>query len=126
MISNSRFIIYIENDRQFIMNDIRIHSKVMELNNLVEYQKGNVVSRTLVTKSTGTITLFAFDQGQGLSEHTTPYDAMVYILDGSAKIIISKKEFRVKSGQMIIMPANEPHALNASERFKMMLIMIKS
>ena len=108
------------------MNDVKIHSKVMELNDLVEYQQGNVVSRTLVTKNTGTITLFAFDDGQGLSEHTTPYDAMVYILDGSAQIIISKNKFHLKSGQMIIMPANEPHALNAIERFKMMLIMIKS
>ena len=108
------------------MNDIKLNSKVMDLNNLVEYQQGNVVSRTLVTKNTGTITLFAFDNGQGLSEHTTPYDAMVYILDGKAQIIISKKEFHLKSGQMIIMPANEPHALNAIERFKMMLIMIKS
>jgi len=107
------------------MNENMTHSKVMELNNLVEYQQGNVVSRTLVTKNTGTITLFAFDKGQGLSEHTTPYDAMVYILDGSAEIIISKKKFQLKSGQMIIMLANEPHALNATEHFKMMLIMIK-
>jgi quercetin dioxygenase-like cupin family protein len=108
------------------MNNNKIDSKVMELNNLVEYQQGNVVSRTLVTKNSGTITLFAFDKGQGLSEHTTPYDAMVYILEGTAQIIISKKEYNLKSGQMIIMPANEPHALNATERFKMMLIMIKS
>ncbi|TFG17211.1 MAG: cupin domain-containing protein [Promethearchaeota archaeon] len=107
------------------MNENMTHSKVMELNKLVEYQQGNVVSRTLVTKNTGTITLFAFDKGQGLSEHTTPYDAMVYILDGSAEIIISKKKFQLQSGQMIIMPANEPHALSATEHFKMMLIMIK-
>jgi len=108
------------------MNEIKEHSKIMELESLVEYQQGNVVSRTLVTKETGTITLFAFDKGEGLSEHATPYDAMVFILDGTAEIIISKKEFHLKCGQMIIMPANEPHALNALERFKMMLIMIKS
>ena len=108
------------------MNEIRAHSNVMDLINLVEYQQGNVVSRTLVTKETGTITLFAFDKGQGLSEHTTPYDAMVFILDGNAQIIISKKEFHLNTGQMIIMPANEPHALNAVESFKMMLVMIKS
>jgi len=108
------------------MNQLKENSKVMELENLVEYQQGNVVSRTLVTKEAGTITLFAFDKGEGLSEHTTPYDAMVYILEGNAEIIISKKEFHLKQGQMIIMPANEPHALHALERFKMMLIMIKS
>jgi len=108
------------------MNQLKENSKVMELEKLVEYQQGTVVSRTLVTKEAGTITLFAFDKGEGLSEHTTPYDAMVCILEGNAKIIISKKEFHLNQGQMIIMPANEPHALHALERFKMMLIMIKS
>jgi quercetin dioxygenase-like cupin family protein len=102
------------------------HSEILNLVNLVEYQEGNVVSRTMVLKQTGTVTLFAFDKGEGLSEHTTPYDAMVYIFDGKAEIIISKKSYVLEKGQMIIMPANEPHALKAVERFKMMLIMIKS
>ena len=108
------------------MNETKNHSIVLELESLVEYQRGNVVSRTVVTKETGTVTLFAFDKGEGLSEHTTPYDALVYILDGKAEIIIAKKSFHLEKGQMIIMPANDPHALNALERFKMMLIMIKS
>ncbi len=108
------------------MNETKNHSKVLELESLVEYQRGTVVSRTVVTKETGTVTLFAFDKGEGLSEHTTPYDALVYILDGKAEIIIAKKNFHLEKGQMIIMPANDPHALNALERFKMMLIMIKS
>ena len=102
------------------------HSQIFNLSNLVEYQEGNIVSRTMVLKQTGTVTLFAFDKGEGLSEHTTPYDAMVYIFDGKAEIIISKKSYVLEKGQMIIMPANEPHALKAVERFKMMLIMIKS
>jgi quercetin dioxygenase-like cupin family protein len=102
------------------------HSEILNLGNLVEYQEGNVVSRTMVLKQTGTVTLFAFDKGEGLSEHTTPYDAMVYIFDGKAEIIISKKSYVLEKGQMIIMPANDPHALKAVERFKMMLIMIKS
>lgn len=108
------------------MNETKNHSKVLELESLVEYQRGTVVSRTVVTKDTGTVTLFAFDKGEGLSEHTTPYDALVYILDGKAEIIIAKKNFHLEKGQIIIMPANDPHALNALERFKMMLIMIKS
>jgi quercetin dioxygenase-like cupin family protein len=93
---------------------------------LVDYQKGSVVSRTIVDKKTGTITLFAFDEGQGLSEHTVPFDALVYILDGEAEVTISGKSSDLKEGQMIIMPAHEPHALRAIKRFKMMLVMIKS
>lgn len=108
------------------MNGIKERSKVLELVKLVDYQQGNVVSRTIILKDTGTVTLFAFDKGEGLSEHTTPYDAMVQVLDGKAEIVISGKKFHLEQGQMIIMPANEPHALNAIERFKMMLIMIKS
>ena len=76
-------------------------------------------------KNTGTVTLFAFDKSQGLSEHTAPFDALVYILDGKAEITISGKSSDVKAGQAIIMPANKPHALKAIERFKMMLVMIK-
>ena len=93
---------------------------------LVSYQDGSVVSRALIKKKTGTVTLFAFDQGEALSEHTAPFDAMVYILDGKAEIIISGNSNILEKGNMIIMPANEPHALKAAERFKMMLIMVRS
>ncbi len=97
--------------------------------NLVEsiaYQEASVVSMTLLEKKTGTVTLFAFDQGQGLSEHTAPFDAMVCVLDGVAEVTISGAPILVKEGEMLIMPANEPHALKAVERFKMMLTMIRS
>ena len=93
---------------------------------LVDYQKGSVVSRTILEKETGTVTLFAFDQGQGLSEHTAPYDALVYILDGEADITISGRTHQLSVGEMIIIPANEPHALKAVKRFKMELTMIRS
>ncbi len=100
--------------------------KVFNLSNLVEYQEGAVVSRTVVKQNTGTVTLFSFDQGQGLSEHTAPFDAMVCILDGEAEVIISGESNLVKAGEMIIMPAGKPHALKATKRFKMLLIMIRS
>ena len=93
---------------------------------LLDYQERVVVSRTLIEKETGMVTLFAFDRGQGLSEHTAPFDAMVYILDGKAEITISGNPNILKQGDMIIMPANEPHALKAVAKFKMMLIMIRS
>lgn len=93
---------------------------------LVDYQAGAVVSKTLLKKPTGTVTLFAFDKGQGLSEHTAPFDAMVQVLDGEVDITISGKPFLVKQGEIIIMPANEPHALAATQRFKMALTMIRS
>jgi quercetin dioxygenase-like cupin family protein len=93
---------------------------------LVGYQEGSVVSRTIVDREAGTVTLFAFDERQGLSEHTAPYDAMVHVLDGAADIVISGKTHRLKEGEMIIMPADQPHSLKAPERFKMMLIMIRS
>ena len=99
---------------------------VENLAGLVSYQDNSVVSKTLIKKDTGTVTLFAFGKDQGLSEHTAPFDAMVHILDGQAEITISGNPFIVKSGEMIIMPANEPHALKAIEAFKMMLVMIKS
>ena len=91
----------------------------------VQYADGSVVSQTLLKKTTGNITLFAFDAGQGLSEHTAPFDAVVYILDGQAKITIGGKENTVSTGQMLIMPANVSHALHAEERFKMLLVMIR-
>ncbi|MFC2069855.1 cupin domain-containing protein [Chloroflexota bacterium] len=96
------------------------------LKGLIEYQQDSVVSKTVIDKQTGTVTLFAFDEGQGLSEHTAPYDAMVYIVDGKAEVTISGKVNKLEEGEMIIMPANEPHALGALEKFKMMLVMIKS
>ncbi len=94
--------------------------------NMVEYQADAVVSKTIVKKGTGTVTLFAFDAGQGLSEHTAPFDAMVQVLDGEVEITISGKPYRVKQGEFIVMPANEPHALKGVSQFKMMLIMIRS
>jgi quercetin dioxygenase-like cupin family protein len=100
-------------------------AKVLDMARLVEYQTGSVVSRAIIQKKTGTVTLFAFDEGQGLSEHTAPFDALVCILDGQAEIIISGKPHMLKQGEMIIMPADEPHALKAVGPFKMMLVMIR-
>jgi len=99
---------------------------VNALVDLADYQEGSVVSRTVIDKRAGTVTLFAFDRGQGLSEHTAPYDATVYILEGEALITIDGVPIRAAQGQMVIMPANDPHALKAEERFKMLLIMIRS
>jgi len=101
-------------------------AKPERLIDLVNYQEKSVVSRTLIDKKTGTVTLFAFDEGQGLSEHTAPFDALVYLLDGEAEITIYGKSHHVKEGEIIIMPANEPHALKAIKKFKMMLTMIRS
>ncbi len=104
----------------------KLVAQARRLIGLVDYQEGSVVSRTIIDKKTGTLTLFAFGEGQGLSEHTAPFDALVYLLDGEAEIIISGKALRLKDGEMVIMPANEPHALKAINKFKMMLIMIRS
>ncbi|MHC4325511.1 MAG: cupin domain-containing protein [Planctomycetota bacterium] len=93
---------------------------------LIEYANDSIVSKTLLDKSAGTITLFAFDQGQKLSEHTAPYDAVVQVLDGKARITIAGKQQEVSQGRIIIMPANIPHAVNAGERFKMLLTMIRA
>ncbi|UCF11910.1 MAG: cupin domain-containing protein [Thermoplasmatales archaeon] len=101
-------------------------SNVKRLIDLADYQTGSIVSRTIIDKKTGTVTFFAFDKGQGLSEHTAPFNAMVYIIDGEAEITISGKPFRLKQDEMIIMPANEPHALKAVKKFKMILTMIRS
>ena len=92
----------------------------------VNYQDGAVVSREIVRKSTGSVTLFAFDEGQGLSEHTAPFDALVQVLEGEAEIMISGRSHRVLGGEMILLPAGQPHALKAVKRFKMMLTMIRS
>ena len=92
---------------------------------LAGYARGSIVSRTLVDRRAGTLTVFAFDRGQGLSEHVAPYDAVVQVLDGSAAISIAGRKLRVKAGEMVVMPANVPHALKAERRFKMLLIMIR-
>ncbi len=101
-----------------------IIKQILEIKELVHYQDGSVVSRALVQKKSGSLTLFAFGEGQGLSEHTAPYDAMVQVLDGEADITIADEEFHLKTGESIIMPASIPHALFAKVRFKMMLTMI--
>jgi quercetin dioxygenase-like cupin family protein len=101
-------------------------AKASILEGLIDYQEGSVVSRTLIDKEAGTVTLFAFDENQGLSEHTAPYDAMVQVLDGEVTITISRKPVELKKGEITIMPANEPHALAAKTRFKMLLTMVKS
>jgi quercetin dioxygenase-like cupin family protein len=98
----------------------------LDLESLVTYQKHSVVSKQVLNKKAGTLTLFAFDKGEGLSEHTAPYDASVLVLDGKAEIKIGGKPHVLKKGEMIIMPANVPHALKAVEPFKMLLIMIRS
>ena len=101
-----------------------LSGQVLTPSDLIAYQEGSVVSRMIVYKKTGTITLFAFDAGEGLSEHTAPFDAIASIIDGEAEITIGTSGFVVKEGQMIIMPANVPHALRAGKRFKMCLTMI--
>ena len=101
-------------------------AQAVTLKDLIDYQEGAVVSRTIIDKKAGTVTLFAFDESQGLSEHTAPYDALVYLLDGEADVVISGKPVRLKKGEITIMPANEPHALKAVTRFKMLLTMIRS
>ena len=93
---------------------------------MVNYQKGAVVSKTIIEKNTGTVTLFAFDMGQGLSEHTAPFDALVQVLDGEVEIRISGKPFHLKQGEIIIIPAHDPHALKAVSDFKMLLTMIRT
>ena len=104
-----------------------IKSKALDIQSLIGYQKDSVVSREIIKKELGTVTVFAFDQGQGLSEHSAPFDAMVQIIDGEAEITISGKKQTVKKGEIIIMPANEPHALQAENSpYKMVLTMIKS
>ena len=93
---------------------------------LVDYQDDSVVSKEIIKKEKGTATLFAFDKGQGLSEHTAPFDALVYVFDGKAEITIAGRQHSLKAGETIIMPANKPHSLKAIDRFKMLLVMIKA
>ncbi|MFX0000373.1 MAG: cupin domain-containing protein [Candidatus Hodarchaeota archaeon] len=108
------------------MTDKNIKKVILNLDSMLDFQEASVVSRAIINKDIGTVTLFSFDKNESLSEHTAPFDALVYIFDGEAEIKISGETFVLKKGQMIIMPANEPHALKAIEKFKMMLIMIKS
>ena len=100
--------------------------QVSKLRDMIEYQENSIVSRTIIDRETGTVTLFAFDEGQGLSEHTAPFDAMVYVVEGEVEVKISGKPYRLKEGDMIVMPANEPHALKAVTKFKMLLVMVRS
>jgi quercetin dioxygenase-like cupin family protein len=104
------------------MNDIK--AKAIHPAELIDYQKGSVVSREVLKSKTGNITIFAFDQDQGLSEHTAPFDATVYCLEGKLEVTISGESLQLKTGEMVIMPAHQPHALKAIEKFKMLLIML--
>ena len=101
-------------------------SEILTLVEMVNYQEGAVVSRQVTKEEAGNVTLFAFDKDQGLSEHTAPFDALAHILEGEAQVTISGKPFDLKTGDAIIMPANEPHALKAIQRFKMLLTMIRA
>lgn len=103
-----------------------LRGRALKAKDLVKYDKGAVVSRTIIEKKTGTVTIFSFDKGQGLSEHTAPFDALVEILDGEAEIRISGKPNKVKAGELIIMPAGKPHSLKAIKKFKMALIMVRA
>lgn len=106
-------------------NQTFIAEEKSSLKELIAYQTGSVVSRTLVNRTTGTVTLFAFDGGQGLSEHTAPFDALVHVIDGKSVVIIAGKEHHLSEGEAILMPAGKPHALRCDVPFKMMLVMIK-
>jgi quercetin dioxygenase-like cupin family protein len=100
-------------------------AKIMNFNQLVDYSENGIVSKRVLEKKTGNVSLFSFDQGQKLSEHTAPFDAMVQVIEGEAEILINQQPFCLTAGESIIMPANVPHALNAMKRFKMLLTMIK-
>lgn len=102
------------------------HEAPVPLADLVSYQEDAIVSRSLIKRKNGSVTIFAFDEGQELSEHTVPYDALVYVLDGEAEIRIAGASHRVSVGEAIVMPANEPHALAAIARFKMLLSMVRA
>ena len=106
--------------------DEKLMGQVTELGGLVDYQKGSVVSRTIIGKEKGTVTLFAFDEGHGLSEHKSPYEALVYVLDGELEITISGNPHHLKAGEAIIMPADDPHALKAITKLKMLLTMVRA
>lgn len=107
------------------MSDKDLRGQALDMNASIDYATGAVVSKTLLDKSAGSLTLFSFDAGQGLSEHTSPYDATVLIVDGAATLVIGGREVPAKAGDMVIMPAGVPHALRAVQRFKMLLVMIR-
>ena len=100
--------------------------QISTMKDMVVYQEGSIVSKEIIKKPTGTVSIFAFDQDQGLSEHTAPFDALVYVLDGETEITVSGKSHYLKEGEMIIMPADHPHSVKAIKKFKMLLIMIRS
>lgn len=104
----------------------KLLGRAIKTGELVGYQDGSIVSREVINKKTGTVTIFAFDEGEGLSTHSAPFDAMVYIVDGEAEITVDDKPNHLTAGDMIIMPADHPHAVKALKKFKMFLIMIKS
>ena len=103
-----------------------LKAKTLKVEDLIEYQEGAVVSKEILRKGTGTVTIFAFDKGERLSEHTAPFDAMIQVIDGKAEITISGSKNILEKGEMIIMPANESHALKAIEKLKMIITMIRS
>lgn len=103
-----------------------LKARVFELASFVNYQEGSVVSRELIRQPGGTVTVFAFDEGQGLSEHRAPFDALVVVIEGLAEVTISGRSYELRGGEMIIMPAGEPHSLKARQKFKMVLVMIRS
>lgn len=104
----------------------KLKAQALKVVDMIGYQEGSVVSREIISKKTSTVTLFAFDKDQGLSEHTAPFDALVHCLDGEVEVTISGKPIRLKEGEMVIMPAHQPHALKALSKFKMLLIMIRT
>lgn len=106
-------------------NTLFSHSQVMNFNDKVDYSAEGIVSKRVIQKEKGNVTLFAFDKGQKLSEHSAPFDAMVQVLEGQAEILINRVPYLLNAGESIIMPANIPHAVNAVEKFKMLLTMIK-
>ncbi len=106
-------------------NELLEHSKAFDLGKLVAYSKNGIVSRTILENRSGTLTVFAFDAGQKLSEHSAPFDAVVQVLDGEGEFKIASKVSKIRKGQLLIMPANVPHAVRAVKKFKMLLTMIK-
>lgn len=104
----------------------KLVGQAVKIVDLIDYQEGSVVSRTIIDRDIGTVTLFAFDEGEGLSEHSSPYDALAQVVDGEAEIVIAGRTIHVNEGELVIMPADQPHSLKALKRFKMVLTMIKS
>jgi quercetin dioxygenase-like cupin family protein len=113
-------------DQNRNLENSKLAAQAKTLAELIAYQEGAVVSRTLIDKTAGTVTLFAFDADQGLSEHTAPFDALIYAVDGEAEVIVSGKSIKLKAGEVTMLPVGEPHSLKALTRFKMMLIMVRS